>query len=136
MILYQYLRELRMTFNLFHKLSSALKKPFSVKLPDSSEIKFGEQYGHSQFQVDIKTRKALQAVETGDELAISEAYIYGDIDLNGNIDMLELLTVKNLFSKAHPYIIRLTRLISFLATKLILIKKVLRSTMNSIMIFI
>ncbi len=112
-----------MFFNLLHRLSEKIKSGFSIILPDSNEMKFGEQYHTSPFQIVVNNKKGLRALKSGDELKISEAYIYGDIDLNGNIDMLKLLEITRFFSKAHPLIIIWTRLISFFSNQVVINKK-------------
>jgi len=112
-----------MIFNLLNKLSEKLKSGFSLILPNSKEMKFGEQYGSSQFQMVINNEKGLKALKSGDELKIAEAYIYGDIDLNGNIDMLKLLEITRYFSKKYPFIIRWSRILSFFSNQLVINKK-------------
>jgi len=102
-----------MFLKLAQSLSDTIKTPFSLKLPDGKEIKFGEQYGPPLFQVDVKTQKALRAIKSGDELKIAESYIYGDIDLNGAVDMLKFLEIKNLFAKNRPIVITWLHFIAF-----------------------
>ncbi len=112
-----------MIFKWLQILSDKLKISYSIKLLNSKEIKFGEQYGSPLFQVDIKTKKGLRALLSGNELKIAEAYIYKDFDLNENVDMLKLFEIKNLFSHSHPFIIRLTRIISFFSKQVLINKK-------------
>ncbi len=112
-----------MFLNLLNKLSEKIKSGFSVILPDSKEMKFGEQYHGSPFQIVINNQKGLKALKSGDELKISEAYIYGDIDLNGNIDMLKLLEITRYFSKKYPLAIRWLRIISFFSNQVLINKK-------------
>lgn len=108
--------------NLLHNLSDKIQSGISIILPDSKEIKFGEQYDKS-FQIVIHNKNGMRAFQSGNELNISEAYIYGDIDLNGNIDMLKLLEITRLFSKSHPFIITWARLISFFSNQVVINKK-------------
>jgi cyclopropane-fatty-acyl-phospholipid synthase len=112
-----------MIFKWLQILSDKLKISCSIKLPDSREIKFGEQYGSPLFQVDIKTKKGLRALLSGNELKIAEAYIYKDIDLNEKVDMLKLFAIKNFFSRSHPFIIQFTRIISFFSNQVVINKK-------------
>lgn len=109
--------------NLLNNLSEKIQSGFSIILPNSKEIKFGEQYGNSSFQIVVNNKKGLRAIQSSDELKISEAYIYGDIDLNGNIDMLKLLEVTRFFSKVHPFVITWARIISFFSKQVNINKK-------------
>ncbi len=112
-----------MIFNFLQSFSDGVKTPLSIKLPDATEIKIGAQYGDATFQIHIKTKKGLHAVLSGNELSIAEAYIYGDIDLNGNVDMLKLLEIKNYFSGEHPFIMRLARIMAFFSNQVAINKK-------------
>lgn len=102
-----------MFINLLQNLSETIKSAFSIILPGNKEVKLGEQYGPSSFQIVVNNQQGLSALKSGDELRISEAYIYGDIDLNGNVDMLKLLEITRMFSKNYPFVIALSRITSF-----------------------
>lgn len=110
-------------YNILNQLSEKIKSGFSVILPNSKEMKFGEQYANSTFQIVIKNEKGLQAIKSTDELKISEAYIYGDIDLSGNIDMVKLLEINCYFSKKYPLVIVWSRFISFFSDQILINKK-------------
>ena len=112
-----------MFFNLLNQLSEKIKSNFSVILPNAEEMKFGEQYNGSPFQIVINNKKGLKALKSGDELTIAEAYVDGDIDLNGNIDMLKLLEITRYFSKKYPFAIRWSRIISFFSNQVLINKK-------------
>ncbi len=112
-----------MFYNILNKLSETIKSGFSIVLPNAKEVRFGEQYTDSSFQIIIHNKKGLQAIKSGDELRISEAYIYGDIDLKGNIDMLRLLEVTQLFSKSHPLVVLWSRLMSLFTSQVKINKK-------------
>lgn len=112
-----------MIFKWLQTLSDKLKISYSIKLPSSKEIKFGEQYGNPLFHVEIKTKKGLRAILSGNELKIAEAYIYQDINLNNEVDMLKLFEIKNLFSRTHPFIIIFARIMAFFSNQIAINKK-------------
>lgn len=112
-----------MFFKALQTLSDKIKTPFSIRFPNSHEMKFGEAYGPPLFHVEINTKKGLRALKSVDELKIAEAYIYGDIDLKGQIDMLKLLEVQTLLSKAHPLIVLWSKINTFFSNQKIINKK-------------
>jgi len=102
-----------MFMDALNTFSDLIKTSFLVKLPNASEIILGEQYGSPEFQIIINNNRGLQALQSGKELKICEAYIYKDIDLTGKIDMLKLLELTRLFSKEHPFIMWWSKFIYF-----------------------
>jgi len=106
-----------------NKFSDLIKTPFSVRLPNASEVYLGEQYGNPEFQIIINNDRGLQALQSSKELKICEAYIYQDIDLTGQIDMLKLLELTRLFSKEHPLIMWWSKFIYFFKKQTVINKK-------------
>ena len=61
--------------------------PFEIILPDGAVQRFGQ--GNPSFLVTLKNRQAVRAVTSLDEGRIGDAYVAGDIDIDG--DMLRAL---------------------------------------------
>ena len=61
----------------------AIETPFSIELPDGNKRDVGE--GDPQFHVALRTDRAVKALGTLDEANIAEAYLQGDIDLDGDM---------------------------------------------------
>ena len=61
----------------------AIETPFSIELPDGNKRDVGE--GEPQFHVALRTDRAVKALRTLDEANIAEAYLQGDIDLDGDM---------------------------------------------------
>ena len=57
--------------------------PFSIELPDGEKRKLGQ--GDPEFCISLRNERALRALRSLDEGNISEAYLSGDIDLEGEI---------------------------------------------------
>ncbi len=109
-----------MDITLLTKLSEKIKSRFSLILPNAKEMEFGEQFDNTPFQIVCNNEKGLTAIKSGDELKISEAYISGDIDLDGNIDMLKILEITRYFSQKYPFVIRWSRIISFFSNQIVI----------------
>src|SRR5680860_222732 len=75
--------------------------PFSIELPDGEKRTIGE--GKPEFHIGLRNERALRAVRSLDEGNISEAYLDGDIDIEG--DMLKPLTLRNSFHDRHPLVL-------------------------------
>ena len=75
--------------------------PFSIELPDGEERTIGE--GKPEFHIGLRNERALRAVRSLDEGNISEAYLHGDIDIEG--DMLKPFTLRNSFHDRHPLVL-------------------------------
>ncbi|MGZ5849582.1 MAG: SAM-dependent methyltransferase [Methyloceanibacter sp.] len=74
--------------------------PFSIELPNGERRQVGE--GEPEFQVGLRNERALRAIRSLDEGNISEAYLRGDIDLEG--DMLKPFALRKLFDDRHPLV--------------------------------
>jgi Cyclopropane fatty acid synthase and related methyltransferases len=74
--------------------------PFSIELPDGEQRQVGE--GKPEFHVGLRNDRALRALKTLDEGDIAEAYLQGDIDLEG--DMLKPFALRTLLDDSHPLV--------------------------------
>jgi hypothetical protein len=74
--------------------------PFSIELPDRQTRNVGE--GKSEFHVGLRNDRALRAVRTLDEADIAEAYLRGDIDIEG--DMLKPFALRASLDDSHPLV--------------------------------
>jgi cyclopropane-fatty-acyl-phospholipid synthase len=74
--------------------------PFSIELPDGARRQVGE--GKPEFHVGLRNDRALRALKTLDEGDIAEAYLQGDIDLEG--DMLKPFALRTLLDDSHPLV--------------------------------
>lgn len=76
---------------LFHELfSQGQGMPFSLTYPDGTTFHYGGP-GDSKFRLILKTDKAMRAMLVNPDLGFGEAYMVGDIDLEGN--MTDLMTM-------------------------------------------
>ena len=71
--------------------------PFEVVMPDGTAQLFGR--GAPSFRVTLKNRNAVRAISSIDEGRIAEAYLAGDIDLDG--DMLKPFALRATMSDFH-----------------------------------
>ncbi len=80
--------------------SHCAKSPvsFEVTLPDGSKQKFGQDA--PSFQVTVKSRQALRALASIDEGRIGDAYLTGDLDIEG--DMLRPFELRQSMRDLHP----------------------------------
>ena len=74
--------------------------PFSIELPDGQTRNLGE--GKPEFLVGLRNERALRALRSLDEGNISEAYLHGDLDLEG--DMLKPFQLRGHFDDRHPLV--------------------------------
>jgi cyclopropane-fatty-acyl-phospholipid synthase len=74
--------------------------PFSVELPSGERRDVGQ--GKAEFQLSLRNDRALKAVSSLDEGDIAEAYLAGDIDLEG--DMLKPFALRNSLNDSHPLV--------------------------------
>ena len=74
--------------------------PFTVELPSGESRKVGD--GEPTFMIGLRNERALRAVRSLDEGNISEAYIHGDIDLEG--DMLKPFDLRQSLDDQHPLV--------------------------------
>src|SRR5665648_644702 len=70
---------------------------FKVILPDGSVQLFGEEA--PRFEVTLNNAKALRAVSSMDEGRFADAYVAGDIDIDG--DMLAPYALRGAVSYTH-----------------------------------
>jgi cyclopropane-fatty-acyl-phospholipid synthase len=74
--------------------------PFSIELPSGEKRQFGK--GEPAFHVGFRNERGLRALRTLDEGDISEAYLAGDIDLEG--DMLKPFGLRKAMHDRHPLV--------------------------------
>jgi cyclopropane-fatty-acyl-phospholipid synthase len=77
-----------------------LETPFSIELPDGNKRDVGD--GEPQFDVTLRTDRAVKALGTLDEANIAEAYLQGDIDLEG--DMISPFALRASLDDRHPIV--------------------------------
>ncbi len=76
---------------LFHNLFSLGEgMPFSITYPDGDRVNYGGE-GEPRFNLIFRTKKAMRALLVNVDLGFGEAYMVGDIDLEGN--MTDLMTM-------------------------------------------
>jgi cyclopropane-fatty-acyl-phospholipid synthase len=74
-------------------------RPFELRLPDRAAYAIGG--GEPAFTVQIVTAKGLAAMAAFDELRIAEAYMDGDLDIDG--DLLAALKLRPVLGDPHPF---------------------------------
>lgn len=74
--------------------------PFEVRTQDGTAYAIGEE-GNAAFSVRIVTGKGLAALGKFDELAVAEAYMNGDLDLEGSL--LAALKLRPVLADPHPF---------------------------------
>ena len=79
---------------------SGVATPFSLALPNGERRSFGS--GEAEFHVDLHNERALKALQTLDEGDIAEAYLQGDIDIEG--DMLKPFALRASLDDRHPLV--------------------------------
>lgn len=77
-----------------------LETPFSIELPDGNKRVVGD--GEPQFDVTLRTERAVKALGSLDEANIAEAYMQGDIDLEG--DMISPFALRASLDDSHPIV--------------------------------
>lgn len=75
-------------FDTLFSLASGM--PFSVTYPDKTIVRYGAA-GESKFNLIFRTETAMRAMLTNADLGFGEAYMLGDIDLEGQ--MTDLMTM-------------------------------------------
>lgn len=79
-------------------------KTFELRLPDRTGYLIGGAAGgggEPAFTVQIVTEKGLAAMSAFDELAVAEAYMDGDLDIDG--DLLAALKLRPVLADPHPF---------------------------------
>ena len=74
--------------------------PFSIELPDGEARNLGE--GKPEFHVNLRNQRALRTVSSLDDGNIAEAYLCGDIDIEG--DMLRPFALRAHLRDRHPLV--------------------------------
>jgi cyclopropane-fatty-acyl-phospholipid synthase len=74
--------------------------PFTVELPDGAKRSVGN--GKPEFHVGLRNERALRALRSLDEGNIAEAYLTGDIDIDG--DMLKPFALRASLDDRHPLV--------------------------------
>jgi len=75
-------------------------RPFELRLRDRTAYSIGEG-GEPAFTVQIVTEKGLAAMAAFDELTVAEAYMDGDLDIEG--DLLTVLKLRPVLGDPHPF---------------------------------
>ena len=78
----------------------AVEVPFSIEMPDGHKRDVGE--GEPKFHVALRTDRAVKALGSLDEANIGEAYLQGDIDLEG--DMISPFALRASLDDSHPIV--------------------------------
>jgi cyclopropane-fatty-acyl-phospholipid synthase len=86
--------------NKFIDRIGAVETPFSIELPDGNKREIGD--GEPKFGVALHTDRAVKAVSSLDEANIAEAYLQGDIDLDG--DMISPFALRASLDDRHPIV--------------------------------
>jgi len=86
--------------NSFIDRIGTLETPFSIELPDGKRRDVGD--GEPQFDVALRTDRAVKALGSLDEANIAEAYLQGDIDLEG--DMISPFALRASLDDRHPIV--------------------------------
>ena len=82
----------------FAKQFSDSANSFAVILPDGSVQSFGS--GAAQFRITLKNARAISAVASLDEGRFGDAFVQGDIDLDG--DLLSAFALRESMKDRHP----------------------------------
>ena len=82
----------------FAKQFSDASTSFTVILPDGSVQPFGP--GSPSFRITLRNGRALRAIASLDEGRFADAYVAGDIDLDG--DMLAPFALRTSMTDVHP----------------------------------
>jgi cyclopropane-fatty-acyl-phospholipid synthase len=72
--------------------------PFAVRLVDGSESVVGS--GEPRSTLVVSTQHGLEALRTFDVVQVGEAYLNGDLDVEG--DLSQLLTLRTILTDRHP----------------------------------
>jgi len=84
---------------LFHSLfSQADGMPFSITYPDGSTVDYGGE-GAPRFNLIFRTEKAMRAILVNIDLGFGEAYMVGDIDIEGKLtDLMTMIFTTDLMT--------------------------------------
>jgi cyclopropane-fatty-acyl-phospholipid synthase len=73
-------------------------KAFDLRLPDGATRRYGR--GPAAFCLRVVNARGAAAIAAFDELAIAEAYLHGDLDIEG--DVIEMLRYRDTVMDLHP----------------------------------
>ena len=73
---------------------------FSVEMPDGQKRDVGNDEPH--FNIALRTDRAVKALRTLDEANFAEAYLRGDIDVDG--DIIDLFALRASLDDRHPIV--------------------------------
>src|SRR5262249_5605678 len=88
------------TLDVFINRVGGVSTPFSIELPDGEKRSVGQ--GRAEFHVGLRNERAMRALRTLDEGDIAEAYLQGDIDIEG--DMLKPFALRASLDDRHPLV--------------------------------
>jgi cyclopropane-fatty-acyl-phospholipid synthase len=88
------------TLEAFINRVNGVATSFSIELPDGKRRNIGD--GNPEFHVSLRNERALKALRTLDEAKIADAYLNGDIDLDG--DMLKPFALRAELDDRHPLV--------------------------------
>jgi cyclopropane-fatty-acyl-phospholipid synthase len=88
------------TLDAFINRVGGIATPFSIELPGGEKRDIGQ--GKPEFHVGLRNDRALRALRTLDEADIAEAYLHGDIDIEG--DMLKPFALRASLDDSHPLV--------------------------------
>ena len=71
---------------------------FEYRLPDCPIRRTGD--GEVKFCITFRNQKAVEALKSLDEMRIGEAYLFGDLDIDG--DLVAALDLRSSFNDRHP----------------------------------
>ncbi len=92
---------------LFHNLFSQMEgMPFSITYPDQTTVKYGSA-GESKFNLIFKTDKVMRAIMINVDLGFGEAYMIGDIELEGKLtDLMTMVMTTDMVSAFRKVVSR------------------------------
>jgi hypothetical protein len=88
------------TLDAFINRVGGVTTSFSIELPDGEKRNIGR--GEPEFHLSLRNKRALTALRSLDDANIAEAYLQGDIDLDG--DMLKPFALRAELDDLHPLV--------------------------------
>lgn len=79
-------------------LADKVFAPFNVRLPNDDVYRFGD--GDPTFTLSLKDQNTLSAIARFDELRFTEAYINGNLDIEGS--MWDVVSCREVLRDVHP----------------------------------
>lgn len=103
---------------LFHSLFSQAKGiPFSITYPDRTTVKYGG-VGDSKFNLIFRTEKAMRAILVNIDLGFGEAYMVGDIEIEGKMtDLMTMVMTTDLVSAFRKVVYHPINILSHLPSQ-------------------